>query len=302
MALPPFDAERAESSRQHVVALNTQFASWVQSQLKNHPDALWMDGVQDYIRHASRIMEEFSDIVGWLRENAAAANGVTDANKLTAKNRVLPEIKTQKLQAQVPNTSGSNPSGPSMSFVNPWGAPPASTNQISVFPGTQSATLTARETSDNVDEGDEVEQPSSPSLKKTEEQGVRVVHEVKCKLYIKPDDPVEKGWKDMGMGQLSIKCVEGAAKATKESKPTIIIRNHVGKVLLNALIYPSIRMNIQKNTIATIFHTSGDGFSGGTETGKDNDIVVARTYLLRMKSEEETNKLAEAIKVYTPVA
>lgn len=32
---------------------------------------------------------------------------------------------------------------------------------------------------------DEVEQPSSPSVKKTEEKGVTVVHEVKCKLYVK---------------------------------------------------------------------------------------------------------------------
>lgn len=29
----------------------------------------------------------------------------------------------------------------------------------------------------------------------------------------------------------------------------------VGKLLLNALLYPGIKMNIQKNTITTIFHT-----------------------------------------------
>ena len=29
------------------------------------------------------------------------------------------------------------------------------------------------------------EQPSSPSVKKSEEKGVTVVHEVKCKLYVK---------------------------------------------------------------------------------------------------------------------
>lgn len=44
---------------------------------------------------------------------------------------------------------------------------------------------------------------------------------------IQPDNPAEKGWKDMGMGQLSIKCSEDAKKATKESKPTIVIRNDV---------------------------------------------------------------------------
>ena len=34
-----------------------------------------------------------------------------------------------------------------------------------------------------IEEG--LEQPSSPSVKKSEEKGVVVVHEVKCKLYVK---------------------------------------------------------------------------------------------------------------------
>ena len=31
----------------------------------------------------------------------------------------------------------------------------------------------------------ELEKPSSPSVKKSEEKGIVVVHEVKCKLYVK---------------------------------------------------------------------------------------------------------------------
>lgn len=31
----------------------------------------------------------------------------------------------------------------------------------------------------------ELEQPSSPSVKKSEEKGIVVVHELKCKLYVK---------------------------------------------------------------------------------------------------------------------
>ena len=31
----------------------------------------------------------------------------------------------------------------------------------------------------------ELEQPSSPSVKKSEEKGIVVVHEIKCKLYVK---------------------------------------------------------------------------------------------------------------------
>ncbi|WJX96878.1 hypothetical protein P8452_78020 [Trifolium repens] len=93
--------------------------------------------------------------------------------------------------------------------------------------------------SDDVDAENEEEQPSSPSVKKSEEKGVVVVHEVKCKLYVKSTDPTDKDvWKD--------KCKEGVAKATKESKPTIIVRIEVGKILLNALLYHGIKTNPQK--------------------------------------------------------
>lgn len=40
---------------------------------------------------------------------------------------------------------------------------------------------------------------------------------------------------------------------------------------------------------------------GGNEAGKDA-VAAARTYLLRMKTVEETSKLAEAIKEYAPTA
>lgn len=46
--------------------------------------------------------------------------------------------------------------------------------------------------------------------------------------FIQSSDPVDnEAWKDKGVGHLSIKCKEGASKATKESKPTIVVRNDV---------------------------------------------------------------------------
>lgn len=177
-------------------------------------------------------------------------------------------------------------------------SPFSANNQTTAFTGIHNFTPPKVETSGDVDEENELEQPSSPSLKKTEEKGIVVVHEVKCKVYVKPDKPEDKSWKDMGMGQLSIKCKEGAEKSTKESKPTVVVRNEVGKILLNALIYPGIKMNIKKNTIASIFHTSGSGPADGAEASKSE--VVARTYLLRLKTEEETMKLAALIKQYAP--
>jgi len=109
-------------------------------------------------------------------------------------------------------------------------------------------------------------------------------------------DDATKGWKDIGVGQLSIRSKEGAEKASKESTPTIVIRNDVGKILLNALIYKGIKMNVQKNTVASIFHTS-DAQSDESSSG----AVVARTYLFRLKNEDEATKLSTAIKENAPL-
>ena len=34
--------------------------SWVQSQLRDHPDELWEDGIMDYLRQASDILVQLS--------------------------------------------------------------------------------------------------------------------------------------------------------------------------------------------------------------------------------------------------
>ncbi|CAN1186266.1 hypothetical protein LINPERHAP2_LOCUS38035 [Linum perenne] len=439
-----FDMQRAELSRQHVRALNSQFASWVQTQLKNHPDELWEDGVLDYLAHASSIMEKFSDVVNWLKANAAkdgtgAESSATEkklspeteknvsnetafpstSTNFTApwpsvifsndgssgavssnQNSGLPQSNIQsssmfsssqstvlradsqspgllssnqssglfsnspklgslpnnqnaglfsQSQTQSPgslsntqglslfsnnqtqssgllsNTQGSgifsssegaglftNGKGPALfsnsqttgSFsstpssgifsMNPSSSGGFFTSQAPILFGGQSSAPACNNASDDADDGDELPQPSSPSVKKAEEKGVVVVHEVKCKLYVKSVDPADKGtWKDKGPGQLSIKCSEGVSKGTKESNPTIIVRNDVGKVLLNALLYQGIKTNLQKNAVVAIFHVAADD-SGSS------DSVMARTFLIRTKTEDDRNKLSTAIREYAP--
>ncbi|KAH8513501.1 hypothetical protein H0E87_006682 [Populus deltoides] len=438
---PSLDVKRAESSQHHVRALNNQFASWVQTQLKNHPDELWEDGIQDYLAHASNIMEKFSDVVNWLKANSAKGGSVGDS--LTTEKKLVPEIKNneskllqEKTGFALPSTSASFTSSwssgvfsanqssggvssssqssslfsngeSSATFSNNLGSGLFSNNQSSGFfsnsqtfglyannqssgalssgqscgafsnsqtpfsinqstgavsnsqslgalsnsetpfsinqstgafsnsqslgalsnsqtlfsfnqssaafsesqslgvlsnsqtPfsfGGQSSIPTTHNTADDANDENELQQPGSPSVKKSVEKGIVTVHEVKCKLYVKSSDPAVKDtWKDKGTGQLSIKCKEGISKGEKESKPTIVVRNDVGKVLLNALLYPGIKTNPQKNSLVAIFHTAGD------DSG-NNDSVVARTFLLRMKTEEDRNKLATAIQEYAPTS
>ncbi|XP_022719910.1 uncharacterized protein LOC111277734 isoform X5 [Durio zibethinus] len=293
-ATPPLDPQRAELSQQHVKALNNQFASWVQLQLKNHPDELWQDGVQDYLTHASNIMEKFSDVFNWLKANAVNGDSLY-AESHKNESKVVPEAKkteTKFFQGKtgftpISTTTGFSPGTTTPSFS------PAGSNSSFTFGGTQSSVAMNNNVLEDADDENELPQPSSPSVKKSEEKGIVVVHEVKCKLYVKSTDPADKdSWKDRGSGQLSIKCKEGISKGSKDSKPTIVVRNDVGKVILNALLYPGMKTSAQKNSLVAIFHTLDDG--------GNSDNAVARTFLIRTKSEEDRNKLAAVIQEYAP--
>ncbi|KAK4843008.1 hypothetical protein QYF36_002725 [Acer negundo] len=325
---PTLDMQRAESSRQHVRALNAQFTSWVQTQLKNHPDELWEDGVRDYLAHASDIMEKFSDVVSWLKANAQKGGNLSASESHLAEKKLVHGTKSNEEKIFTPTVTSSfatnvtpttvtssfatnvtpttvttssfatnvTPTTVTSSFANPWASGLLPSSQPSVFFGNQSSIPTNHNSSNDVNDEDELPQPSSPSVKKSEEKGIVVVHEVKCKLYLKSSDPADKDtWKDKGTGKLSIKCKEGVSKGTKESKPTILVRNDVGKVLLNALLYQGIKTNLQKNSLVAIFHTSAD------EAG-ENGSVVARTFLIRTKTEEDRDKLATAIQEYAPAS
>ncbi|CAN1253598.1 hypothetical protein LINPERPRIM_LOCUS8357 [Linum perenne] len=291
-AVPTLDMKQAELSRQHVRALNSQFSSWVQAQLKNHPDELWEDGVRDYLAHASHIMEKFSDVVKWLRENAE--KGGPSVESYSSDKKLSPQMK--KNENNLPNDKAAF--APVVTSVAaPWSSGIFSNIQSSVLGG-QSSVPTSNNASDDAEDADELPKPSSPSVKKAEEEGVVVVHEVKCKLYVKSIDGADKDtWKDKGPGKLSIKCTEGISKGTKESNPTIIVRNDVGKVLLNALLYQGIKMNLQKNAIVAIFHVADD--VQADESGS-SESVAARTFLIRTKTVEDRDNLAAAIREYAP--
>lgn len=79
-------------------------------------------------------------------------------------------------------------------------------------------------------------------------------------------DDATKGWKDIGVGQLSIRSKEGTERASKESTPTIVIRNDVCvlsclfvviEVHLSAVLYVLVLTSIlvlhAKLKITTIF-------------------------------------------------
>ncbi|KAF7135390.1 hypothetical protein RHSIM_Rhsim08G0109800 [Rhododendron simsii] len=246
----------------------------------------------------SRQHEKFNDVVSWLRAKASCnGESFSALGSHTAPNNLVLESKENQIKSSKEETDFARPSTTAV-FAPSWGSGALFSSQSPFAFGNQ---ISAPLNNDASNEGDDedLQQPSSPSVKKTEEKGVSVVHEVKCKLYVKSSDPADKdAWKDKGTGQLSIRCKEGVSKCTRESKPTVLVRNDVGKILLNALLYPGIKTSLQKNSIVAIFHTTPDsGNDGGNSNG-----VVARTFLIRTKTEEDRNKLAAVIQEYTPAA
>jgi nuclear pore complex protein Nup50 len=196
----------------------------------------------------------------------------------------------------MPSFGTTTSTGTTTSFAASWSTGVFSNNQAPVLFGNQTPAPKINNGADVEEDEDDQQQPSSPSLKKSEEKGIVVVHEVKCKLYVKSSDPADKDtWKDKGTGQLTIKCKEGVAKGTKDSKPTIVVRNDVGRVQLNALLYSGIKTNKQKNSLVAIFHTAADD-------GGSNDSIVARTFLIRTKTAEDRDNLETAIHEYAPAS
>jgi nuclear pore complex protein Nup50 len=49
-----------------------------------------------------------------------------------------------------------------------------------------------------------------------------------CQRYIFQGEPnSDKAWKELGMGNLTLKSKEGAEKGMKDAKATVVIRNEV---------------------------------------------------------------------------
>ncbi|WOH00478.1 hypothetical protein DCAR_0519841 [Daucus carota subsp. sativus] len=177
---PSLGMRRDELSRQHVRALNTQFASWVQTQFQNHPDELWEDGIQDYINHDSCLKHNGSDVVDWLKVKSAP-------DTQTAPNKLLKENNKTSF-------FGIPPASTTASFAMSWSNPSQNNivseskdnNEIKKMPEKPGFASSGASAGFPVSWGNPMMKLSSqPSVKKSEEKGVTVVHEMKCKLYVK---------------------------------------------------------------------------------------------------------------------
>eukprot|EP00899_Mesostigma_viride_P026604 jgi/Mesvir1/7128/Mv09230-RA.1 len=108
----------------NVRALNTQFHQWVNAQAKDNQDALWSEGVQDYIRHTQRLQSEFADVIDQDKKpsSSAAAAAKPDASS----NGTLPTSSPSSSAADKTGADGGSTAGGASASGNGWQFPAAS--------------------------------------------------------------------------------------------------------------------------------------------------------------------------------
>ncbi|KAI5063140.1 hypothetical protein GOP47_0021687 [Adiantum capillus-veneris] len=300
------DGGRAARYIQHIRALNSQFTSWAQQQLKEHPLELWQEGIQDYLRHASKIQDDFKDVIG--SSAHTETNVGMQSRSLFSTQNALPKVTDGSIASGFGKSLFDLKGGPSVSLSFPsFGvasfpkAAPTGLPFLNIPSGSSALNRPPNNENDTQEDGDDAEEePSSPSVKRAEEPGIKVVHEIKCKLYIKGDSTTDSAWKEMGMGNLTLRSKEGAEKGTKEAKATLLVRNEVGRVLLNALLYPNMKMNVQKNTVAGIFHSAEADVKVQGSGSQETDSGKGRLYLIKLRTPSDAEQLEEVLTSNAP--
>ncbi|CAI5467197.1 unnamed protein product [Closterium sp. Yama58-4] len=105
------------------------------------------------------------------------------------------------------------------------------------------------------EEEEEDQGPASPSVKRAEESGVDIVHEARAKIYVQKAKGEEgPAWKDKGSGTVIVKLHKGGASL----RASVLFRNDVGKVMLNAPLYKGITIMLKKNNITAVLQSCQD--------------------------------------------
>ena len=159
------------------------------------------------------------------------------------------------------------------------------------------------------DEGEEEvvdgEEPSSPSVKKAAEaEGVTTLHEVRAKLYMQEVGSGASGWKDRGAGNITIKQHSGVAGGpdggSGKTRLSVLFRNEVGKVVVNAPIVSKLKAIQKKNTVSAVLVSIQDDTAnaavpvGGEKADGGEPKAGPRFYMFRLGSEENAKALQAA--------
>jgi hypothetical protein len=139
---------------------------------------------------------------------------------------------------------------PALSTGFSFAAPPT------LLAATATATATEGEGDDGDGEGEEEMPVLAPTvILRNEDDKDEQLYEVRCKLFRLNNETKE--WGDLGKGSLRI------TRSPDSGKERILIRNEVGKPLVNAYFFKDMKFDVVKNSIKFFAVVAEDsGFKG----------------------------------------
>lgn len=322
-------SKREDKCRAHLRALNKQFSSWVDDQTSKRPMKSWAAGCQDYLKHIGQIKADFQDVLEGETGGGAgalpastptlggfggipsgtpmkanplfgtapsptppkAAEPVAPAptlfSGLGASSAAAPAPAAEKLSL-FPNAA-SNPFGAGTPAPNLFGAPGTALHAFGGFGGFGGAPISTTPAVGGGDDEDEEARPSSPSFKEKErgdEDDEECLLKGKAKFFTKKE--AADAWGDRGVNNLEFLKAKEAVGGVRKCR--VLIRNSIGKAVMNASVYASMKVNPtekktpdgsmkQNGVIVNLFNAE-----------EDNEKT---TTLIRMPNAEQLHKLLE---------
>ena len=321
-------SKREDKCRAHLRALNKQFASWVNDQSGKRPIKSWAAGCQDYLKHIAQIKTDFKDVLetvgdalkpsgstpmfgglGGIPEGtpmkanplfgaatptppkAAEAAAPSLFGGFGASTAAAPAAAAEK-PSLFPNAA-SNPFGggsaaPAPSLFGAPGAPPPAFGGFGGFGGAPiSVTPAAPAGGENDDE--EEARPPSPSFKEKErgdEDDEECLLKAKVKFFTKKE--AADAWGDRGVNNLEFLKAKEAVGGVYKCR--VLIRNSIGKAVMNAGVYASMRVQATEKKLPDGSTKQNGVIVNFFNAAEENEKTIT---LIRMSEAEKLHKLLE---------
>ena len=321
-------SKREDKCRAHLRALNKQFATWVNDQSGKRPVKSWAAGCQDYLKHIAQIKNDFKDVLETAGD-ASKSSGSTPmlgspgdipagtpmkANPLfgaaattppkaaepaapslfggfgasTAAAPVAVAEKSSLFPNAASNPFGGGAAAPAPSLFGAPGAPPPAFGGFGGFGGAP-ISVTPAAPADGEDDDEDVARPPSPSFKEKErgdEDDEECLLKAKVKFFTKKE--AADAWGDRGVNNLEF--LKAKAAVSGVHKCRVLIRNSIGKAVMNAGVYASMRVQATEKKLPDGSTKQNGIIVNFFNAAEENEKTIT---LIRMPEAEKLHKLLE---------
>lgn len=220
--------------------LNDTFANWTKDQLVDNPELPWNEAVQEYLNYAQELVQNYPED----NNNASPlslTNNIQPPSVAVAKQPLAPTPLASFLSSPTSNAAPAPaPAVSGFSFQSkPTPAAPAPAPAFSGF-SFQSSSVSKPAPVEEEEEEQIGREEATIVIKDSSTKDETCVYELEKAKYL-VFKPEEKSWGDKGVHPLKI-----MKNATTKSA-RLLMRNSIGKVVLNAAIYPQLQVQVSES-------------------------------------------------------